>query len=149
MVKHWYRLFLALMIAVCTHTVSADEYLTPNTSNLANTFITVDLSTTPSDDFNAPTDDSGSILNDYMGPLFLSSSRRVISDSWDADQKAAPDYHLLIAFLAPPLLALATRSTSLIPPQRHWTSRTQSAPSRVAGWKEANTLYAHRQPHSN
>ncbi len=50
------------MIAVCTHTVSADEYLTPNTSNLANTFITVDLSTTPSDDFNAPTDDSGRFL---------------------------------------------------------------------------------------
>lgn len=145
MVKRWYYLFIALILAVCTHAVAASEYPSFNTNKVhSQAFLTLDLAAETSHVIDPASEEEGSVLNDNLGPYFLSASRRIINDGHGTALNAAPDYFLLIAFLTPPLLELATQSSALIPPQHHWTSKNRYASSRLSGWKEANTLYTHK-----
>ncbi|MFA0087128.1 hypothetical protein [Vibrio sp. 10N.261.51.F12] len=143
--KRFYQLFIAIIITMCTHFVSADEYVTFEPSSLESSISFALEENSVLDEFSdSMTDEDGSVLNDSAGPLFLSVSRRAITDATQSVQGLIPDYYLLIAFLPPPLLKIATTATSMTSPQLHWTSRISSAPSRLSGWKDANTLYTHQ-----
>ncbi|WP_133126122.1 hypothetical protein [Vibrio sp. 10N.286.49.B3] len=82
-------------------------------------------------------------LNDYQVLYFLASTNRIISSDHCAGQGTEPDYHLLISFLSPYLLGIATSATDLPSPLFHWTSNIRLS-SRLSGWKESNLLYTHQ-----
>ncbi|MCL9777295.1 hypothetical protein [Vibrio methylphosphonaticus] len=132
--------------------MSATEYASFETSphSTASTPLSLDLvqlnSTQLASDTldSLDTEDDGSALNDNISPFFLSVSRRIISDTNCSEYRADPEYLLLIAFLPPPLLEMATKPATILSTQMHWTSRVSASPSRLSGWKDANTLYSHQ-----
>ncbi|MGF1749908.1 MULTISPECIES: hypothetical protein [Vibrio] len=132
--------------------MSATEYASFETSphSTASASLALDLTQLSSTQLandtldSLDTDDDGSAVNDNISPYFLSVSRRAISDTHCAEYGTSPDYLLLIAFLPPPLLEMATKPTTILSTQMHWTSRVSASPSRLSGWKDANTLYSHQ-----
>ncbi|WP_220718454.1 hypothetical protein [Agarivorans litoreus] len=136
---------------MCSYTASANECPVADTSwykggqaqlEEASVLGAVDLLYLP----EPLSDEQEPYLNSLSAGYFLSSSRRVMSNDNRADQGAAPEYVLLIAFLTPPLLALATKAQRPPASQLHWTSHASSCSSRISCWKDANTLYS--QKHS-
>lgn len=145
MLKRCYHLLITLLITVCAHTVIAGEHVTFDSATSDNHAITaLTFSEENTNVIDSNTDDEGSVLNDNLGPYFLSTSRRIIEDGHGSAVNTAPDYFLLIAFLTPKLLDVAMEPSPLISPQSHWTSSARYASSRLSGWKEANTLYVQK-----
>ena len=74
MVKRWYHLFIALILAVCTHAVAASEYPSFNTNKVhSQAFLTLDLAAETSHVIDPASEEEGSVLNDMLGPYFLSA----------------------------------------------------------------------------
>lgn len=88
-------------------------------------------------------EDERSISNDGNNTFILNALRRVISHDHRATLGVKPEYHLLVAFLPPPLLQLAVKAISVPDAISHWTSHASYPSSRLAGWKEGNILYTH------
>ncbi|WP_163132553.1 hypothetical protein [Agarivorans sp. Alg241-V36] len=147
MLKACCHFFIALIFSVCTYTVSAGEHLA-NDDSLSGVGISCLVQEPVSSDAcqaasQSLPDEPGPLLNTQSTQFFLSISRRVVSTDNCADQGIAPSYYLLVAFLPPPLLAMATQAQHPEPTQSHWTGHASSSPSRLSAWKEANTLYSH------
>ncbi|MCL9776094.1 hypothetical protein [Vibrio methylphosphonaticus] len=150
MVKSWYRLFIVLVLAVCSYTAGAYEYLSPKQISQSSDIHQM-LDITHAYSFDAEEDiagsDSDSAKNDYSELSYYSLPRRAFSDNQDSKRDLLPEYHLLIVFLKPSLLEVSKQNLLLTSPQLHWTSRASSSRSRVSGWKDTNTLYSQRLPH--
>ncbi|MFA0085706.1 hypothetical protein [Vibrio sp. 10N.261.51.F12] len=150
MFKRWYQLFIVMVLAVCTHTAIADEYLSLEPIRETVTIqLSLDLDKIDSQ-HTAIVDEStdeGSAKNDYAGVNYFSVPRRTLSDKHDLRFSSAPDYHLIISLLSPSLLDVSKQAYALIPLQLHWTSRVTASLSRLSGWKDGNALYSHRLPH--
>ncbi|WP_299695265.1 hypothetical protein [uncultured Vibrio sp.] len=80
-------------------------------------------------------------LNDVAIP-----SRRGLGNSSGGERTFEGTYHLLVAFLAPPLLKLASQDAPLPSYDLLWMNRPQPRSSRISGWKDGNLLYSHKDP---
>ncbi|WP_394241335.1 hypothetical protein [Vibrio astriarenae] len=73
-------------------------------------------------------------------------SRRGFGNYAEGERTFAATYHLLVAFLVPPLLKLASQDASLPSYDLLWMNRAQPRSSRISGWKDGNLLYSHKDP---
>lgn len=64
--------------------------------------------------------------------------RRTSGSEGELSLKISPNYHLLVAFMPPPLLAIALQATPL--PSIN-TLSCDNQPYHLSGWKQANLLY--------
>ncbi|MDO6688080.1 MULTISPECIES: hypothetical protein [unclassified Agarivorans] len=145
MLRYWYQLFIALLFSLCVNMVSADEYLSHSEKwHDVETPLVLEEAVFTHPESAPLTDEHGPLLNSTSGHYFLSISRKLVSTDNCADQGVVPEYFLLIAFLSPPLLQLATQAQRPLATQLHWTSHTAQSRSRLSGWKEANTLYSQK-----
>ncbi|WP_221076607.1 hypothetical protein [Agarivorans aestuarii] len=143
MIKSWYHLFIALSFSLCVNMVSADEYLTYSEASFSDEVQFVLDSPDSSAKKSAPlSNQPAPILDTTSSHYFLSLSRKLVSTDKCADQGLKPEYFLLIAFLSPPLLDMATQAQRPPTTQEHWASHFNYSRSRLSGWKEANTLYS-------
>ncbi|MGR5136471.1 hypothetical protein [Vibrio jasicida] len=74
------------------------------------------------------------LKRDFLGLL---PYRRNSGDDGELPLNIKPDYHLLVAFLSPPLLAIALKATPL-PDDNALDGKL---PFHLSGWKQANLLY--------
>lgn len=135
---------------MCTHTVSAGEHPTFESSHVSHVVYQVlegDTSGASTSLVEMHSNDNGTILDDDLRLYVLSTSRRTINGEIEGKVDFSPEYSLLVAFQVPQLLEIANQPQILTSPQLHWTSRAISPASRISGWKEANTLYSQRRPH--
>ncbi|HCH3752994.1 hypothetical protein ACEWAX_02970 [Vibrio parahaemolyticus] len=70
----------------------------------------------------------------------LVSYRRTSTDDGSLSLSFESEYHLLVAFLPPPLKELAWQTIPL-PTDSYGMLRNQRSLYRLSGWKEANLLY--------
>ncbi|MDR9825118.1 hypothetical protein RCJ22_05820 [Vibrio sp. FNV 38] len=150
MLKRWYQLLVVLVLAVFSHTVTADEYLSLSESTNSVPLHIELVEALPVEHIaDEGASEEGSATNDYLGSPYYSLPRRAFSDNQDLTVHLSPNYYLLIAFLPPSLLEISKQDIAIASPLLHWTSRVSTSLSRLSGWKDGNALYSHRLPHTS
>ncbi|WP_264876356.1 hypothetical protein [Vibrio agarivorans] len=146
MLKRCISFIVVALFAVCMHTVVAQPHA--NFGSDINDLNTIASISTEVYETSTVTPDSnnGSAFNDDIATQYCTTPRRVFADYQNTERSFAPNYHLLVAFLAPPLLEMATRTRTLVPSQQHWTAHIATSSSRISGWKESNALYSQKLP---
>lgn len=150
--KRIYQLFVMFALSLCSSIVTAGVHAQFDsfdaTSHLSQTQATShhDDNSGDKNDDNAVVDvegldeDGNTLFNGDAPPAF-SSIRRIASEGKFEGRNFEPNYFLLVAFLAPPLLERAMTSTEIPNASIHWTSHIASS-SRLSGWKESNLIYS-------
>ncbi|MGF1684710.1 hypothetical protein [Photobacterium minamisatsumaniensis] len=150
MIKHFYIVVVLFVLSLGVNTAIAQEQVTFNkvgylltTNDAEPSKVNDQLQGEHLEIVALTQEDDRSVNNEMFDGCILNALRRLISTDQYASMGIVPEYHLIVSFLSPALLEMARIKVVIPDTSSHWISRVSSPLSRLAGWKDGNTLYTH------